>query len=471
MEVPSFFGNIKHSIHSFYTNHRSIVLLLVVGILVHFAASIFLYSKFGNQVLFFENEDAHSYVDLAQSISEGKGFVREGEVSAYRTPLYPLFLSVLFILKLPFIGSVLLLQNFLASFAGVMLYTIGKKIFSHRAGLIAFFLYTFEPYLLLTSNVATTETFFVFLLICGTYFFIRFFETEKLRYLAAVGGVCGLLTLTRPVAFYLPFVVAFVFFISIGILKKQWKKLMRVFIILFGVYVLVLSPWLIRQYIHYQTFHITNIDAFMLYARVAPIVEMKRTGTDYQTAAKLVMKRLEERPGYTYDAVINRFDFYMYMKDETKRMVTEDPAPVIRFYAVSSIPALFGTGYEYILENVFDLPRSSSRLSYTEVLLTRGISGIYEIFTHLDIFQIILLISIGLWTVIYLSIMILLSRRSTWQQYGIYVLFLFVSACYFTFFTLGPASQVRYRIPSFPFFFLLFAFAIDRMLSHKSKAL
>ncbi len=469
MELRSRYVKNKDKLRVFCAQHKNTLLLLVIGILVHFAVSIFVYSKFGEQTLFFENEDAHSYVDLGKSLSEGNGFVREGEVSAYRTPLYPLILSIIYSTKLPFIWAVLIFQNIIASVGGVLLYLIGKKIFSPRTGLIAFCLYTGEPYLLLTSNLATTETVFIFLCILIAYFFVRFIEKNELKDVVITSAICGLATLTRPVAYYLPAIMVIVSLISVGFLKKEWKKMGILCGIVVLVYSAVLSPWLARQYVHFKTMHITNIDAFMLYARVAPIVEMDATGLSYEDAAKSVMKRLEEKPGYTYGAVINRFDYYDFMKEETKRMILSNPAPVIHFYAVSSIPTLFGTGYEYILENVFEVERTVSRVSYTEVMLKEGIAGVRRIFSNLDTFQITLLLSVIVWTAVYISIMMLVASRRMWKPYGVYLMFLILMAGYFTFFTLGPASQVRYRLPSFPFFFLLFAAAIEMVLSKKYK--
>lgn len=469
MELRSRYVKNKENLRVFCIQHRNIFLLLAIGILVHFAASIFLYSKFGEQTLFFENEDAHSYVDLGKSLSEGKGFVREGEASAYRTPLYPLILSILFITKLPFTWAVLMFQNIIASLGGVLLYVIGKKIFSGRVGLLVFCLYTIEPYLLLTSNLATTETVFIFLTILIAYFFVRFIEKNELKDIILTAALCGLATLTRPVAYYLPLIVGIVSILSVGCLKKQWKRAGIVCGIIVLVYCAVLSPWLVRQYVQFKTTHITNIDAFMLYARVAPIVEMDRTGLNYEEAAKSVIRRLEEKPGYSYGAIINRFDYYDFMKEETRQMVMSDPIPVIRFYAVSSIPTLFGTGYEYILENVFGVERTLSRVSYTEVLLKEGITGVAHIFSNLDIFQVILLLSVLMWTVIYISIMMLVVRKRSWQQHGIYLLFFILIAGYFTFFTLGPASQVRYRLPSFPFLYLLLAAAVEAGMSRNIR--
>ncbi len=428
--------------------------LFGVSFLVHLFMSVFLYAQFGDRVLTFENEDALSYLDVARSIVDRGGFLADGVVSAYRTPVYPLFLVFFIFLKLPLTWAVLLVQNIIASFAGVLLYRLGRQLFGDGAGKIAGWMYVLEPYMIMTANLATTETVFNCLLIGFAYYFFQAMREDSLKKYLLSGALMGILALTRPVALYLPIVALCLLGIH-TFAQRDWRKFVKQGAIMLIACATIIAPWSIRQYTHFGRWRITNIDAFMLYARVAPIVVMDEKHIDYISAAKLNMQALIALPGFTSNAMIHTFDFYDPMIHETKRLVLSRPLPVVRFYAISSIPTLFGTGYEYLLEDVFGIERQTLRPSYTEIILREGPGGLIQIFRSLDIFQVVFFLGIGLWALMYLTILAYLVRRAPWRTKSVAILLPLLLALYFVLFTLGPASHARYRMPSFPFWFLL----------------
>lgn len=421
--------------------------------------SIFLYAQVGDRVLTFENEDALSYLDVGRNIVARGGFYADGVPSAYRTPLYPLFLAGFIFLGLPLPWALLLVQNIIASCAGVLLYRLGALLFGVRAGQVAGWIYVLEPYMLMTANLATTETVFNFFLIAFAFVFARALRAgTPWRFLFA-GALLGALALTRPVALYLPVPVLVLLAIH-SAKERHWRLAGLRGVLLLAAFVAVIAPWSVRQYAQFGRWRITNIDAFMLYARVAPIVVMEEEGLDYISAAKMKMRELTSTPGFSDEAMIHRFDFYDVMVAETKRLVLSRPLPVVRFYAVSAIPTLFGTGYEYMLEDVFGLKRASARPSYTEIVLTQGANGLITFFRDFDLFQLVFFAGIFLWGGAYGVILFSLVRRPPWRGHTAILLPLFF-ALYFVLFTLGPASHARYRMPSFPFWFLLFGAAVQ----------
>jgi len=449
-------------IKRFFQTHRTVCLLFAISFIVHLAMSAFLYQQFEKRILFFENEDAHSYLNLAKSLVAGEGFSRDGNPSAYRTPMYPLFLSLFYFLHLPMPWALLIAQNLIASFSGVLLYKLGRMLFSERVGQLAGYIYVLEPYMLMTANLATTETFFNSIIILFAYFFVKFLQNGQVNKNVIYSGVClGLAALTRPVALYLPIIPVIVSCVYLCIQQKKWKQFFKVSAVIIGVFLCILAPWSARQYWHFGRFKITNIDAFMLYARVSPIVIMDKTKIDYISAAKKQMSLLEKQPGYSDDAITNTFIFYDYMVGETKRLVISHPIPVLRFYLISVIPTLFGTGYEYMLEDVFGIERHGMRPSYTETILRSGLQGLQKIFVSLDIFQMVFFISVTLWVIIYFFIIYTFIHKYAWYGKLAALIFFILMASYFIFFTLGPASHTRYRMPSFPFLYLLFAYSID----------
>ena len=272
-----------------------------------------------------------------------------------------------------------------------------------------------------------------------------------------------MLLLTRPVALYLPIFIIILLAIRYLLFQvRDWQKFVFHTFVLLLVFVLVLSPWLLRQEQTFGRSKITNIDSFMLFARVAPIVVMKEENLGYIDAAKLHWQRFVERtPDYRYEDVINNFKYYDELVEETKEIIKKDPLSVAKFYTVSAVPAMLGTGYEYILEDVMGVERKIARVSYTETLLTKGPLGLINVFKKFDIFQAILFFSLALWSLIYLLILFSFANKNNWQKYGYKLVLLVALSLYFILLTLGPASHVRYRMPSFPALFLLLGFGLE----------
>ena len=463
-----------------FRKHRIEVIIFALAAVVHLATSIFLYAKFGERVLIFENADAGGYISLAKSIAGGDGFSRDGAPTAVRTPAYPLFLAGILALRLPFVWSVLVLQNLIVGVSVVLLYRIGKMLFSSRVGLIASIIYLAEPYMLMTANLATTETAFNFVIIVFGYFFVRWYictkyenyENTKLRYLNfdfyVSAALLGLATLVRPAALYAPGVVLILLLIRWLYKKEKLTQVLKnamVFGLIFGA---VLSPWMIRQYARFGTPRITNIDSVMLYFRAAPLAVAEEEGIGYIDAIQVLWQRLQARfPGVGPGDEYTDFRFYQYMVDTTKELLARHRGLVFRSYTVSLIPAMFGTGYEYMLTDVFGLERQAPRVSYSEVILQQGLGALFRQFARLDIFQAALLLSLAIWAGAYILILNVLLRPSAWRAHLLAVFFLLGFASYFILITVGPAVHVRYRLPTFPWLFLLAAAGIDFLVKKR----
>jgi len=163
----------------------------------------------------------------------------------------------------------------------------------------------------------------------------------------------------------------------------------------------------------------------------------------------------------------NTFKYYDYMMSEAKQLIVNSPAPVLKQYAVSLVPAFFGTGYEYMLENVGGVDRKVDRVSYSGVFLEKGWSGLFVQLQRQDIFHAALLLSVLMWSVSYLLMLMSLIRRDTWKKHGYSITVILSIIGYFVVFSLGPASHARYRMPTFPFMFLLVALGVDLLIKKR----
>lgn len=154
--------------------------------------------------------DAHALLHGSYSIPLGRTditgltFPREvwdlKQQDTYRTPGYPAFLAVL--------GGgtgdvsrtlVLLAQALLVGGAIFPCALWARRLFGARAGLLGAAAYALDPYSKRYGSLVLSEAPTGFLLMAAVYLFVRAWQERALRWWAACGVTCGVLTLVRPI--------------------------------------------------------------------------------------------------------------------------------------------------------------------------------------------------------------------------------------------------------------------------------
>lgn len=445
--------------------------LIFFVILVHALISIWLWRIFGHDVLIFENEDAIGYLDLAHQITQGNGFSRDGVLTAVRTPVYPLFLAGLNYIPVSFTFAILIVQQILQVITAYLLYRCGQLLFSEKIGKIAGLLYVCEPYLIVVAHLAITETVFNFLLVTVLYWLARFVRQPATRLISvsAIGFFLGLLVLTRPVAQYLILLIPIALLVIAW--KENWRNKSIYFTLSVCIFGITVFPWLWRQQHHFGEWKFTNIDAVMMYFRTAPLVVAEQKGITHQAAIPLLWDSLRTTfPEITSESVYNSFDYYDYMVSETGRLVKENPQIVLQTYAVSLAPALLNTGYEYLLTETKVIERQTERVSYSALVLAHNWSGLLSAIRTGGVLLLITILSAAIWGMVYMCIAYVLVRR--WSEIStVGIVIVVLGLGYFIFFSLGPAVHARYRLPTYPFWFLLTDVAITYSIRQWRKKL
>jgi 4-amino-4-deoxy-L-arabinose transferase-like glycosyltransferase len=156
------------------------------------------------------------------------------------------------------INAVLIYNFILSSFSILLFYTIAKKLFDMNIALISSLIVALNPIFILTSVRTTTETNFLFFLMLSIYFLIRCKQTNKISDYMLFGVFIGFTSFVRPVAFLYFFLFLFLFFVT---KKFNLKSLFSLI-----AFLVVLSPWVIRNYIVFNRFiPMTNLSGTMFY--------------------------------------------------------------------------------------------------------------------------------------------------------------------------------------------------------------
>ena len=173
-----------------------------------------------------------------------------------RVPLYHIFLipfrwmfgdSVL----APLIG-----QAVMDSLTCVVIASLGALL-GASTGLVSGILAAVWPNFIVHSGMILGDTLFVFFIALILFFSARFLMRCDLRDLILVGFLCGLATMTRPVALFLPFAMAVV-----APFVGYWHGRSRRFLwatpfLLLSVALLPSVPLAMRNYVQFDTFQLT----------------------------------------------------------------------------------------------------------------------------------------------------------------------------------------------------------------------
>ncbi len=187
-------------------SHKALKLLLLF-----FIASLLLSLLFGTLLLPKHPSlhwDAAHYALLARNLAENHGFVNEpGHPTAYRPPLYPAMVSVVFRIAGEHYRAVYLLQAILAALTVAGSSWFAYRIAGIRAMIITGVLAALNPSTLTMTGMLLTEVTFSFLLISCLLFInsalkqnISRIALKGILLFSASGFLFGIATLCRPVA-------------------------------------------------------------------------------------------------------------------------------------------------------------------------------------------------------------------------------------------------------------------------------
>ena len=240
-------------------NLHLLTLLIFVGILL-LGSYMRNESIYGTTVIFPIRADAREHLTYAYNLRYKGTYSKDNSAilhpdrsvkpDAYRNPGYPLFISM-FVEDKPSNKNVLditFAQMILSSITLVIAFYVFQGFLSKSWALAAAFLTAISPHLITANSYILTETLFCFILVL-TAAIARLFAEKPSIFRAAGIGIClagGFLV--RPSLLYFPIVILVFFCIHFG------RK--RGFFYFFGLlagFVVVVSPWFIRNLVTLKT--------------------------------------------------------------------------------------------------------------------------------------------------------------------------------------------------------------------------
>lgn len=247
---------------------RVIIFILLIGLVVRLFF-FFILTPWNNQA--FEqtthqlHSDAAKYNSLALNIWKTNSLK---DLGAIRTPAYPLLVAFFYhLFGLGGAWLVFIFQIILDLITIYLVYLIGRQISpSSMVAPVAAFLYATSFPTALYSSLLLTEIPFTFFIALTVWLLIRAFgqPQKSFWFLGASGLTLGIATLIRPISQYLPIVIV-VFWLAVAVYQRKisWRVIGGVALFLF-IFIIVISPWLIRNKNLYGYYELSAIQGHAL---------------------------------------------------------------------------------------------------------------------------------------------------------------------------------------------------------------
>jgi 4-amino-4-deoxy-L-arabinose transferase-like glycosyltransferase len=243
------------------------------------------------------DSDVPQYLRLAERPSEaylgGDGDLVE--LGLLRTPVFPVALAGPLSLSGGSVPWAVLPFSLLSVGTVGVAYALTKRLFGHRPAVFAAAALAVDPISIVWSGYPQPEVLLAFFLAAGALFVARGLQTGGLGPHAAGGLLLGIAAVTRPIALYLPAVVA----VIVAVLPRWTARRRR--LAGAGLLLLVASVpiggWTVRNALVADTPMLSTIETVnLLYYRAAPALS-ESTGVPLDEARKQLRRRVDADVG------------------------------------------------------------------------------------------------------------------------------------------------------------------------------
>lgn len=434
---------------------------LWILLLVSFVIRVLIYFRFQpwnelvvqKQVLVF---DSLGYHNLAFCIKDQLSFCGD----AFRTPGYPFFVAIVYSIFGSQPYTAIFIQIFLNLTSIVLLYKIGKELFSEKAGFIAAVLFSLDLHHIIFIYYILTETIYTTVFLAALLFYIKAIKTSNLKFFILTGLIYGISTLIRPISQYY---IGGIFLFTLLWYFKEWKNGVRFSLILMSAYFFAVAPWCLRNYSEYGHFALSNIKGYNLLFWNASYYESKRLQQPIDTVNANFKTELQKM-GWRSDA--NPFDKEKYDGELANKIIKAHFGDYLKTHLVGTVKIHLSVGTQSLTE-VLHIP--AKKFSEEEKYNNGVVALVRKFFAEKTIYEILL----GLFVAVFLAIVYFFAGTGIWrmvkEKQTLLMLFLLGSAGYFALIS-GIISYARYRLPSMPFYILLASAGMVWWLNRKKSS-
>lgn len=424
--------------------NRDILLIVLLGLslrlLTFLLAKPWLPEIINSRILVY---DAVGYHRLGLEITNSLSFS-----DTFRTPGYPMFIAMIYVLFGARPWAVVLAQTFIDTLTVGVIFFSGNRLFSRNAGLIAALFYAIDPVPSFHALAMYSETWFTFSLSAAGLSLIKGLQDRGRFSLVVSGLLFGFAALIRPIAQYLVFIFAPIILIMPPLQNMRRKILISaIFILSFCV---ALSPWLWRNYFKYNALGLSTVKGYSLLFYNAAFTLSIASGQPIEKVRDDLEKRVD---AITKEkGVSNPFMRSRFCQDLGLKIIREN----IRQYTWLHLRGMI---------NIFITPDTrliSDFLGIEPYRFPDGTllsSSLMQKIRFFFAYKPRLEIAIGLFVIVLLmcsygAVCIAVANLLAEKRYFLLISILGV-ILYFSVLSGGPVGEARFRIPVIPVYLLL----------------
>ena len=186
--------------------------------------------------------DEKYHDEWAEEISQGHLLER---VPFYRAPTYSYFLAFIYVIFGHEYYIARLIGIIIGSFSCILIYLIGKALFSHKVGMLSAFLACIYGMFLYFDSMLLTVNLEIFFALFGMLWILKWLKDSENKNVVLAGLFWGLASITRPNFFI--FIVVFVIFVLIDFKQKPLRnRFLPIILFIAGMIFIVLPVLLIN---------------------------------------------------------------------------------------------------------------------------------------------------------------------------------------------------------------------------------
>jgi len=419
-------------------------------------------------VLFMGNEesfflfDSHTYEHIAHTYQHyGQMAYHDPESGIFYqihnyTPLYPLFIAAVKSLGGGVI-AIVVLQFLFCGISAIIVYKIGELFgFKPKALKITAVLIAIDIPSIVFSTLLMSESLFTLLFLAAVWYFLKGNGLHKAwKHWLVAGVFLGLAILCRPVGLYLPFL----FLLFVIIQKKMRMHWLASCTFLVGV-LLVLSPWLVRNYTAYGTPFVSTMGSTNLYLFRAAGTMAVVNGTSL-LAEQEALKGIEAM--YPDLKNTNSYTYTTTLRDSGFAVLAKHPMSYAKVHAKGVFALLFQP-----IRSPVALQLGGSNTNTRIDGETKSLVGrVNHVFTNSSVaVSCIIGVQLLLLTIIWFGFLQSAWRFKTIEWRGL-VLFTGMLVLYFMLVAAGPETDGRFRIPFWPLVILVSSASLSQYILRK----
>lgn len=438
--------------------------LLIVFLISFFLGSFFAFC-FRHPLV----ADAIEYNTIGWNLAQGNGFSSQASApyvpTMHREPVYPYFLGAIYKIFGHKHEYVYIFQISIFSLTCILVYSLTRNIFAEKEARYSAVLTALCPTLANYPSYILTETVFVFLLCLSILTLTRAAKTQKGVLFLASGAILGITVLCKVMMFLFFFMVLLVVFL----LRKDWKTFFKKnisHVAIFSIaFLIVLSPWVYRNYQEFGYAHISLRGGAALWEMAYKLDD------SFEDMKKAVVFNFSEYLGnLIYPGVVNSpRDFILMrskkshsreiqlqkqnfnpveidniMKEEALKKIRSHRHPLLKLLAHAPLEMIKMTSILYIPTlNEPHMINKFYSLNNGKFLLS-GIRAIFRLMAYL---------------ILCLAIIGMTRKRKQWKKW----IFLLSIILYINLFHSILFALSRYAVPLIPFYLIFVGTELSRL--------